>query len=290
MDDEVLELLRSTPSISLGAVTVVGSYRRHNEQVRNNLKVWRDRIIAPFVRPTDHRENFLVWAPSGTGKTFFITEVAGSWPGARLTTINLAMDSNEVIKACLQEVSESKDPCFCLVDEVDGVSNDDGKYTLVFPYLDLNTQDRNRPVVFSLVGSTTASMTDMANAMRRRDKGPDLVDRVPAANRFGIPVPTLGDRLVLAVSQLHRAYAKSGRNIDEIERLALYYLLTNAELNTPRQLGEVAGRAAERNIGGLHRVMYEALFHDLDDEKMEFFHRQHEAARALWNTYLRVTP
>jgi hypothetical protein len=98
MANEVLELLVSTPSISLGAVTVVGSYRRHGEQVRNNLKVWRDKIIAPFVRPTEYRENFLVWAPSGTGKTFFITEVAGSWPDAKLTTINLAMDSNEVSK------------------------------------------------------------------------------------------------------------------------------------------------------------------------------------------------
>jgi hypothetical protein len=269
---------------------VVGSYRRHGEQVRNNLKVWRDKIIAPFVRPTEYRENFLVWAPSGTGKTFFITEVAGSWPDAKLTTINLAMDSNEVVKARLQGVSNWKDSCFCLVDEVDGVSDADGKYSLVFPYLDLNTQDRDRTIVFALVGSTTGSVAEMANAMRVRLKGPDLVDRVPAANRFEIPVPTLGDRLVMAVSQLQRAYSGRGRDIDEIEQLALYYLLTNPELNTPRQLGEVAGRAAERNIGGRNRVKYEALFHELDEEKMEFYYREHEAAKALLNTYLRITP
>jgi hypothetical protein len=37
-------------------------------------------------------------------------------------------------------------------------------------------------------------------------------------------------------------------------------------------------------------VKYEALFHELDEEKMEFYHREHEAAKALLNTYLRITP
>jgi hypothetical protein len=60
----------------------------------------------------------------------------------------------------------------------------------------------------------------------------------------------LGDRILVAVSQLRAAAAEAGRRIAAVERMALFYVSVDERLGSPRQLRDLCVRAAERLLPG----------------------------------------
>jgi hypothetical protein len=82
----------SSPERTGGGVTSIrlSSDERYDEAVRNVLQDTRQ-ILAGFEPPGRRRENHLLWAAPGTGKTYFVQQMAVSLPcGIRYHELNLA--------------------------------------------------------------------------------------------------------------------------------------------------------------------------------------------------------
>ena len=69
---------------------VVGSYMRFGERVREQLKDARVRIAEACATPAKRRDNHLLWAAPGSGKTYFVEQVAASLPEIAYVELNLA--------------------------------------------------------------------------------------------------------------------------------------------------------------------------------------------------------
>ena len=286
--DVELDALNRIDTISLRDCSVVGEYRRYDERVRNTLRDWRNRIENPLKVPTRSRENFLIWAAPGSGKSFFIQEIAVSLSGGvRYLEVNLARLSKDEFSQQLSAIRVSTEPTLCLLDEIDARREEVWPYEECFSDLDLNIADA-RPIVFVLIGSSSSGMQGMLQAMLSRSKGKDLLDRVPISNRFEIPGLTLEDRVVVVAGQVASAARARGQSVREIERLALYYTLKNPDLRTPRQLRELSVGAIERMSSSDDRLKYDDLFSRGDNRDKTFWVSNQDAAAELSNMFVRI--
>jgi hypothetical protein len=267
---EVRTLIGRLDTVVLARFSVVGTYMRYDEDVRNALKDARQEIIAGSERPSRKRENFLIWASPGSGKTYFIQQTAKSLPGIRFREINLAKCSQDEFLTKLAEVEQESSPCLCLVDEIDAKPEESWPYEALLPYLDASV-DRGASFVFILVGSSGSSLDDMKRRVAARPKGTDLLSRIPSGNEYEIPPLRGGDRIVVALSQFAEAAREVGREIRAVEKLALYYVSLSPRLANARQLREFAFRAVERMPRGEDRLKYDHLFHPGDPENKLFW-------------------
>ena len=290
VDDPVTREARSfigaLDSVVLSRYRVVGDYTRHEETVRNTLKDVRHKIAAGFERPSRKRENYLVWAAPGTGKTYFVQQVATSLPATiRYQECNLAKCNREEFHASLGQLDAESKPCLCLIDEVDAKPDEAWPYEVLLPYLDANT-DRDTQFVFVLAGSSGSSLVEMKKQIASRSKGADLLTRIPAGNEYEIPSVNLGDRVLVVLSQFRQAGREAGREVKEVEKLSLYYVALNSRLANARQLHELAVRAIERLPTGEDRIKYDHLFGAGDPENKTFWMQSLPAAADLTNRFV----
>lgn len=280
--------LLGIPRISLRECTVVGAYRRYEERVRNQLRDWCRRMSLPFVDSSGARENYLIWAPPGSGKSFLIQQLAAQLaPAVRYLEVNLVQKSREEFVTGLRTVGDNSGPTLCLIDEVDGRSDEAWPYGELLGLLDQNLR-ATQPVVVVLVGSSGAGLNAMVRGIERRDKGVDLIDRIPVASRFEIPPLTPEDRLVVVASQVVDAAKKRGHSIAEIERLALFYSLVTPEIQTARQLRELAVAAVQRVGSSEQKLRYDDLFAKGDRRNQQFWTRHQDAAEALGDLFAAI--
>jgi pimeloyl-ACP methyl ester carboxylesterase len=272
--------------VALSRYRVVGDYTRYDEPVRNTLKDVRHKIAGGFERPSRKRENYLVWAAPGSGKTYFVQQVAASLKQSiRYQECNLAKCSREDLFKALDQLDAGNKSCLCLIDEVDAKPDEAWPYEVLFPYLDASV-DRSAQFVFVLSGSSGYSLADMKKQMASRPKGADLLTRIPAGNEYEIPPMNLGDRVLIALSQLRQAGKEAGREIQAVEKLGLYYIALNSRLSNARQLHELAVRAVERLSGSDDRVKYDNLFGAGDPENKAFWMQSLPAASDLANRFV----
>jgi len=290
MDDPVAQEARSFIAgldwVALSRYRIVGDYTRHDETVRNILKDVRQKIAAGFDRPSRKRENYLIWAASGSGKTYFVQQVAASLPqSVRYQECNLAKCGRDELLKILAQLDTDNKSCLCLIDEVDAKPDESWPYEVLLPYLDASV-DRSAQFVFVLSGSSGSSLVDMKKQMASRPKGADLLTRIPAGNEYEIPQMNLGDRVLIALSQFKQAGRETGREIQAVEKLGLYYIALNSRLSNARQLHELAVRAVERLSGGEDRVKYDHLFGAGDPENKAFWMQSLPAAADLANRFV----
>jgi len=283
-----LEIVRGLDRISLADCAVVGGYRRLDERVRQMLRDWNGRITTPLATRTNAHANFLVWAAPGSGKTFFIQEIARSLGGAiAYFELNLASMSRTEFVARLAEVGRATAPVLCLLDEMDARADETWPYEECFSLLDMNIRGP-LPAAFVAIGSSPTGMEGMTKEILARSKGKDLLDRIPAANRFEIPGMSPGDRLVLLASHLLQGADARGHPVREVDKLGLYYTLTNRDLDTPRQLRDLALVAVQRMGTGDDRLMYDDFFFRGDTRKQVFWVEHQEAAGMLAGVFVRT--
>ena len=78
-------------TVDVSRYAVVGNYTRFDEAIRNALKDARQRIVTGIRQPGRKRENHLLWAAPGSGKTYLVQQIAESLGNAmRYSEINLA--------------------------------------------------------------------------------------------------------------------------------------------------------------------------------------------------------
>lgn len=283
---EARSFIASLDWIVLSRYKVVGDYTRYDENVRNMLKDVRQRICAAFDRRSRKRENHLIRAAPGAGKTYFIQQVADSQSQAiRYQECNLAKHSHQDFVAGLSHLDAESKPCLCLIDEVDAKPNEAWPYEVLLPYLDA-TADGRAQYVFVLAGSYGSSLEDIKKQIASRPKGVDLLSRIPDGNEYEIPPMNLGDRLLVVVSQFRQAGQQMGQQIQGVEKLGLYYIALNSRLANARQLRELAVRAVERLPAGDDRVKYDHLFGAGDPENKAFWMQSLPAANDLANRFV----
>src|SRR4029079_10561529 len=95
------------------------------------------RIAEACARPSRRRDNHLIWAAPGSGKTYFVEQVAASLPGVGYRELNLAKLGEEELRRGLEQ-AVGGGPGICLVDEVDARPDAPWPYELLMPYLDAN--------------------------------------------------------------------------------------------------------------------------------------------------------
>jgi len=290
VDDPVAREARSfigtLDRVVLSRYRVVGDYTRYEEIVRNTLKDVRHKIASGFDRPSRKRENYLIWAAPGSGKTYFVQQVAASLPQPiRYQECNLAKCNREEFLASLGQLDAENKPCLCLIDEVDTKSQEAWPYEVLLPYLDANT-DRGTQFVFVLSGSSGTSLAEIKKQIASRPKGTDLLTRIPAGNEFEIPPMDLGDRVLVVLSQFRQARREVGREVKEVEKLSLYYVALNSRLANARQLHELAVRTIERLPTSEDRIKYDHLFGAGDPDNKAFWMQSLPAAAELANRFV----
>jgi pimeloyl-ACP methyl ester carboxylesterase len=290
VDDPVAQEARSFIGtldwVLLSRFRVVGDYTRYEEAVRNVLKDVRYKIAGGFDKPSRKRDNYLIWAAPGSGKTYFAQQVAASLPQTiRYQEFNLAKYDSEEFLASLSQLDVENQPCLCLIDEVDAKPDEAWPYEVLLPYLDARA-DRGAQFVFILAGSSGSSLVEMKERIALRLKGADLLTRIPAGNEYEIPPMNLGDRVLVVLSQFRKVGQEVGREIKEVEKLSLYYVALNSRLANARQLRELAVRAIERLPTGENRIKYDHLFGAGDPENKAFWMQSLPAAAELANRFV----
>lgn len=281
-------LIEAMDTISLSRYRVVGNYSRFDDPVLNDLKDARNGIVAGLESKSPHRENHLVWAAPGSGKTYLVQEIARAYgDGCEYVEINLAKQSPDSLREALESLVGRQRPVLCLVDEVDAHAGTTWPYEVLMPHLDVTVEGRAH-VVFVLAGSSGFSLEGMKQGIASRPKGNDVLSRLPNDNQFMIPPMSFGDRVLIVIAQMQMAGAELGYDIRAIEKLGLYYAAVNAKLANARQLQEFAARAVARVPPGDDRVKYDQLFSPGDPENKRFWLDVSTAARGLVNSYVRI--
>ncbi|MCI4342201.1 MAG: alpha/beta fold hydrolase [Thermoplasmata archaeon] len=282
------EVLTKSSRLGGAEYRVVGSYVRYDARVRNPLKEFRQKVVAGLKVPTQGRESYLLWGRPGSGKTYLVRQIANSLaPELQFAELNLALLDEHQLRAALAEVRATPRACLCLVDEVDARATESWPYEVLLPFLDPPADDRVRRT-FVLAGSSASSLVEMQQRMLARPKGADVLSRIPSAHEFSIPTLSIEDRIAVVVAQLTQAAQEHRRTVNEIERLALYYVVSNGRTSSPRQLRELAVRCVERLPEGEDRIKYDHLFDPGDAENKEFWLRTRSSHPGLVNSYLSI--
>jgi len=285
--EDTADLVGRIETVTLSRYWVVPGYVRFDEHVRETLKDARHQIVAGLSASAPTRENHLIWAPPGSGKTYFIQRVAAALgDSAAYRELNLAANSKDEFIAGLERVRQ-RCPALCFIDEIDARPDESWPYEMLLPLLDANTTESARIVVV-LAGSGGADLAEMKARISARPKGADLLSRIPSANEYIVPPMGAGDRLLAALTQIRLAAADRGRPIDAVDKLALYYLVTQASLANPRQLREAVVRGVGRVTATDDRLKYDHLFAAGDPQNKSFWLASEIAAERLANRYVTV--
>ncbi len=285
---EARALLAGLNVVTLSHYRIVGNYVRYGGVVCNALKDARQKIVAACQSSSPKRENYIIWAPPGSGKTYFVQEVAALLGDCvHYRELNLAKLDEAGFRSALAELRIVQRPCLCLVDEVDSKPDESWPYEALMPFLDASATEGAR-LVFVLAGSSGSSLEEMKKMIASRPKGPDILSRVPTDNEYTIPPMGVGDRLLVVLSQFRQAGKQMGHEVREVEKLGLYYVALNPRLSNARQLREFAVRCAERVLPGDDRLKYDSLFHPGDLENKLFWTQALQSAGALVGSFLLV--
>jgi predicted ATPase/Flp pilus assembly protein TadD len=283
---ELVALVGGLSSVRMDDYAVVGSYMRFGEQVRERLKDARLRIAEACAQPARRRDNHLLWAAPGSGKTYFVEQVAASLPEVGYAELNLAKLTEASFREGLTQVIAGG-PTICLIDEVDAKPDEPWPYEALMPFLDVNLE-RGGGIVFVLAGSSGATIDEFKGRIRGRPKGTDVLSRVPEANGWEIAPMDAGDRILVALSQMLNAAADLDRSIAGVEKLALHYLAAAPHLANARQLREFAVRAVERASARSDRIRYDDLFDSGDPENKRYWASVMPHADALVNGFVHI--
>jgi hypothetical protein len=285
---EARSLLTGLNVVTLSHYRIVGNYVRYGKSVCNDLKDARQKIVAACHSSYPKRENYIIWAPPGSGKTYFVQEVAALLgDSVHYSELNLAKLDEAGFRSGLAELRTALGPCLCLVDEVDAKPDEPWPYEALMPFLDASATEGAR-LVFVLAGSSGSSVEEMKKAIASRPKGSDILSRVPTDNEYSIPPMGMGDRLLVVLSQFRQAGNQMGHDVREVEKLGLYYVALNPRLSNARQLREFAVRCAERVLPGDDRLKYDSLFRPGDLENKLFWTQALQSAGALVDSFLLV--
>jgi hypothetical protein len=101
----MIPFIRDLPAVPLSRYRVVGDTIRYEDRVLHSLKDVRARIAGGFDQPGHRRNNHLLWAPPGSGKTYFVQQVARALQGrGEYLELNLARTPEDNFRRALESL------------------------------------------------------------------------------------------------------------------------------------------------------------------------------------------
>jgi len=285
---EARELLLSLDSLRLDHYTIVGNYVRFAEATRSSLKELKQRVIGYLHGQSLHPSNFLIWGAPGSGKSYLVQQISGA-AGSEVEyrELNLAKLDQRGLVEGLDALASIAHPVICLIDEADAKPNESWPYEVMLPYLEPSAP-RPHPTCFCLAGSGGSSLADMKASIRARSKGSDLLSRIARGNEFVVDSLGIGDKMLVSVAQLLQSSREEGKEIREVEKLALFFIATHPGLASARQLRNLASESARRVPVGEDRIRYDYLFGAGDPENKEFWVGSVAVREGLSNSFVHV--
>ncbi|MGH9427205.1 MAG: ATPase domain-containing protein, partial [Terriglobia bacterium] len=244
--NEAGALLLSLDNVELDRFAIVGNYVRFDDRARNSLNELRQRVIRSFNAQDPYPENFLVWGPAGSGKSYLLQQIAKSIKEeAQYFEMNLAQLDESAFRSELDAVKTVRQSVLCFIDEVDSRPDQVWPYETLLPHLE-PPEPLPRRTCFVLAGSGGRSLGEMKQIISVRPKGSDLLSRIPKGNEFVVSPLGIGDKILVSMTQLLLSAKEEGHAVREIEKLALYYIAVNPTFTSARQLRSLAAKCAQR--------------------------------------------
>lgn len=285
-----VDALKDLNELRLSAISVLGKYRRFSNEERSELSNLAGRIRRPLIEKSFTRENFLICAAPGSGKTYFIEELAREMSDSvTFVAIDLSRDNQTACESKLAEVIKSEKPCLCMIDEVDGRKGEEWPYDVFYKNLDLN-ESKDRPaVVFVLIGSSGGTAQKLGDAIRERYKGKDMVDRILESHQHCAEIPSMkkGDTVCVYASKVLEAASSGSKTINEIEKFAAFHAVLTCK--TPRQLKLLADQAVRRIATGHTQLCYDNHFEAGDKSNKTFWNLHAEVASQFGKQTFRIS-
>jgi TolB-like protein len=188
----------------------------------------------------------------------------------------------------LRSLHDVPGPVVCLLDEIDSKPSEAWPYEALLPFLEPSAP-RDHSTCYCLAGSGGADLEELERRLRARPKGTDLLSRIPRANQYTVSALGPGDKLLVAVIQLVLACRLEGIDIDEVEKLAMFYIATSPSLSSARELRNLAAECARRIPAGERRIKFDYLFPAGDPENKLFWNAAAPFRAELANTFLSVS-
>jgi len=286
--DSASALLRSLREVNLENFTVVGNCLRFDENSRNSLKDFRQRLAEGFFSRNPAPNNFLLWGLPGSGKSYVVQQAARSLPSdVRFEELNLTQLDSAEFRTRLEAFASVPAPGVCFIDEADAKPDQAWPYETLLPFLEPSTP-RSHATAFCLAASGGGDLSDLREQIRARPKGKDLLSRVPAGNEFSVSTLGVGDKILVGIVQLILGAREEGHAVHEIEKFALYYLAVNPTFSSARQLRSRAVQCALRIPPSEDRIRYDFLFRAGDPENKQFWNDAGAMRDGLVDSFVRV--
>src|SRR5438093_11423800 len=129
-------VLLNLDHIDLARFEVVGNYVRYDEKTRHALKDFRRKVMAGFDGSLGSKENYLIWGPPGSGKTFLVQELARSMGALAFVELNLAESNEGRFRASLDILESTPQHTLCLFDASDSMYDESWPYVMLHRLLD----------------------------------------------------------------------------------------------------------------------------------------------------------
>jgi hypothetical protein len=286
IDQSAIEALHTLSTFPLKQKQVVGNYFRWSESNVNKLRDWTFRIERSLKNETC--DVFLIGGSSGSGKSFFIEQISDVQSAAvafhRLDFANMTISK---IKSSVEEIRNADRPTLVLFDEVDVSTADLAFYNETFQILERNETAHNRTC--ALVGSLDGGFSAVASSLKAREpKCRDFAGRIIENNCFDVPELDVFDRLAVLAGQMQKSMTNIPREFWRIEKLAVYFIFSNQNLNTSRTLRNLYGPAIKRfkERGGEKGILFQDLFEPGELTAKMFFADHRSLIAPLHDTYV----
>ncbi len=258
---EAMRYLEGARAIQLPDYQVVGSYFRFDVNALAILREAKDRILhAPKEGAWRENNNFLVWAPSGVGKSSFARELGRDAERRfELTWKQIEIQHFDTLAGIQSAVNESKNALadgkalLVTVDECDRTVEGQSVMPIFHGPLEWN-QTREWKVVWVFIGSGK-TREDLIRKIRDEDpKGPDVLRRFGDEQECHITIPPLtgGDKIIIA--------AAKAAELDFVraERIALMAIPLDPKLASSGEIDKRI-RSVRRTVKG-DKLMFTHLF------------------------------
>lgn len=279
-----VEFLRSRGEdrpIDLGDFAVVGNYVRFDSDIRAALQNFCDWVSTPLMQSQPGLKTYLVWGPSGSGKSGLVGELGKVLKEKRKVgfsgSIDLARQSKEEYKNSLESFDKLPQPKLGWIDEIDSKSDEEWPYDLLFRRLPLERETERIVYVLSGSGVKGDDLEKFVERIAKRHKGSDVMSRTSQQKAV---VPPLGveDRILMVSSAIAKVLVEDDHSNSEgcrIEKLALHYLALAPELETARALSDCVLKALHRKkmikpFSLNPRFLYDDLFESGDKSRQDF--------------------
>ena len=286
--DKALALIKQFEILELQKFRVVGNYVRFDDGIRNNLKNLKQQIIEGLQPTAVGTENYLIWGPPGSGKSFFVQEIFNSLDDdVHYLELNLTKLTPEQFRTNLVKLEKMNKPCICLIDEIDSGFSGKWAYEILLTSL-FPSPPRKFRVCFILAGSGGSNIDEMKKKIISNNKGTDLLGRISSSKEYVIPSLDVGDNLVVASSQLIKTATEFKPDINSIEKLGLFYIAVNPQFNSARQISELITSSIGRIPKGEDRIKYDHLFEPGNLINKDFYQRTKLLDDSLSNSFILV--